>query len=97
MFGKSQHGFCEAKSCFRKFLKLFKEVNKHVDMDDLANNISLSPSALRKLMIYKKGEIRKKKYHSCDNIASAFTCMLMTPLFIFLPSLDGRNCPSMCL
>lgn len=40
---------------FRKSLKLFKELNKYLDMNDLANN-SLSPNALRKLNIHRKGE-----------------------------------------
>lgn len=40
---------------FRKSLKLFKELNKYLGMNDLANN-SLPPNALRKLNIHSKGE-----------------------------------------
>lgn len=49
------------ESCFRIYSKLSKSVNKHVDLDDLANNNSVSPSALRKLKTHRKGETRKKK------------------------------------
>lgn len=40
----------------RKSLKLFKELNKYLDMNNLANN-SLSPDALRKLNIHSEGEM----------------------------------------
>lgn len=84
------------ESCFREFLKLFKKVNEHVDVDDLSDNNSVSPSALRKLKTHRKGETRKKN-HSFDNSASLVTCMLMTSLLIFRLSLDGRSRSFICL